>query len=351
MKRLNSVAASLMLICAVTAYADGMRPLSTEYDFGVWSESQGKRTGEVKFINEGEEASFIARVRPSCGCTGADFTKEPVMPGDTARVSFTYDPAGRPGQFEKTVKVYTGEDQKLSVITIRGTIIGRPESLERDYPIETGAVRLASSRVDFGRVPPDRLRHDFIRAYNQTGDTIRTKIMDTPPQLEITVSSPEIPPGHYFSIGICLDTSKEPAPGYHEYSFDISDGNSDSPSIPITVSTEILTPADSLTPEQLADAPRLTLDPTEMTLKLRSKGSTPFRFKITNTGRSILTVRDISSPDKNVKMEKWPVHLDPGASGWAQGRISATSAGHCILKIHTSDPMRPEVEMRVAFTR
>lgn len=59
-----------------------------------------------RFVNEGSEPIKIARVKPSCGCTGVDYTKETIAPGEEAFVSAFYK-AKHKGHFTKTVSVFT----------------------------------------------------------------------------------------------------------------------------------------------------------------------------------------------------------------------------------------------------
>ena len=103
--------------------------LSRTYDFGFFREEAGPQQGEVKLINLGPEPTVINRVKSTCGCTVAGFTEGLIEPGDTARVWFTYNPAGRPGRFEKHIKVYMGADNDVTSVTLKGTVIGNASSL------------------------------------------------------------------------------------------------------------------------------------------------------------------------------------------------------------------------------
>lgn len=78
---------------------------------------------------------MITGARPSCGCTGVAYPDDPIAPGDTVKFSFTYNPLGRPGRFEKSIRVYIG-DFDTATIRIRGNVLGTPESLSTLYPVE-----------------------------------------------------------------------------------------------------------------------------------------------------------------------------------------------------------------------
>ena len=110
---------------AVMQASGEVRWLETKYDFGLMKEAAGS------------EAVNVLDAKPSCGCTGATYPQDPVMPGDTAVITFTYDPAGRPGRFDKTIKVRF-DNGRREVIRIVGNVLGTPESLAQFYPVEAG---------------------------------------------------------------------------------------------------------------------------------------------------------------------------------------------------------------------
>ena len=62
-----------------------------------------------EFTNDGSKAVSITKVRSSCGCTVADYTKEPILPGKTGQVTATYN-AAKKGNFNKMVTVYVNGD-------------------------------------------------------------------------------------------------------------------------------------------------------------------------------------------------------------------------------------------------
>jgi hypothetical protein len=65
---------------------------------------------------------IISDVKPSCGCTVADFPKQPIASGKEGRISVTFD-AKTPGYFSKTVTVYANIEGGLINLYIKGTVI------------------------------------------------------------------------------------------------------------------------------------------------------------------------------------------------------------------------------------
>jgi hypothetical protein len=92
----------------------------TTHDFGDITQGSPV-THRFTFTNSTKDMVIITNVKPSCGCTAANFTKTPIKPGETAFVEAKYD-ANAVGQFTKTVNVQFGDDMQQKTLTIRGKV-------------------------------------------------------------------------------------------------------------------------------------------------------------------------------------------------------------------------------------
>ncbi|MBR5639955.1 MAG: DUF1573 domain-containing protein [Muribaculaceae bacterium] len=99
------------------------------HDFGTIKESKGAVKYTFEFKNTGDKPLIIVDAVASCGCTRPSFTAKPIKPGKKGKVEVTFSPIGRAGTFRKTVKVKTNCPEKVSTLTITGTII--PKSKEK----------------------------------------------------------------------------------------------------------------------------------------------------------------------------------------------------------------------------
>ena len=76
-----------------------------EHDLGILK--QGEEAGaRFGFKNEGEESLVIIRVQTGCGCTIAEYTREPVKPGDSGFVEVIFNSTGKYGAQFQQVSVY-----------------------------------------------------------------------------------------------------------------------------------------------------------------------------------------------------------------------------------------------------
>ena len=75
-----------------------------EHDFGTLKEGE-KVSYSYSFINTGKANLIISAVVPGCGCTVADYTKEPVKPGKRGKITITFNSKDKSGQQRKRVSV------------------------------------------------------------------------------------------------------------------------------------------------------------------------------------------------------------------------------------------------------
>ena len=94
---------------------------STTHDFGRIEQNLAKEH-VFKFTNNGDVPLIISSVKASCGCTVAEYTKEPIAPGDKGSVSARYN-AAKVGAFSKTVTVTANTGEEAVVLTLKGEVV------------------------------------------------------------------------------------------------------------------------------------------------------------------------------------------------------------------------------------
>lgn len=93
-----------------------------QFDFGTIKEADGPVTHAFTLKNVGNAPLVITRASASCGCTKPKFSTEPIAPGKSTKIEVTYNPAGRPGQFVKTVAVYSNGKEGALILRIKGVV-------------------------------------------------------------------------------------------------------------------------------------------------------------------------------------------------------------------------------------
>lgn len=89
-------------------------------DFGEIKQNM-KKTAEFELLNTGTAPIIINNAIASCGCTDVDFPKDPIKPGQTAKIKTTFDAAAT-GVFQKRVTVFMNATPEPQVLEIKGVV-------------------------------------------------------------------------------------------------------------------------------------------------------------------------------------------------------------------------------------
>lgn len=108
-----------------------------EHDFGNIKEGT-QATVDFSFKNTGKAPLVLTSVQASCGCTTPTWTREPIAPGATGKITAVYNSSGRPGNFTKmiTVKHNGGGEDGTTYLTIKGVVDSAPA--EPVSPVKSG---------------------------------------------------------------------------------------------------------------------------------------------------------------------------------------------------------------------
>lgn len=327
--------------------------LATDYDFGVMKEAEGPQTGSVLLVNHGPEATYINRVRPSCGCTGAAYTEEPIMPGDTAKISFTYNPLGRPGRFEKTVKVYMGEESDLTTIYIKGTVIGTPATLDTDYPVVAGVLRMSTGHIDFGKVRQGSGRHNYIKLYNTSDTPIAPQVSGGGAGIEIDLATPSIGPGEVGTFSIYLNTTELPQLGEVRYDYTIRPTAESADTVLLRVTADITPDLSRISGGDLSNAPSIRIIPSIVEVgEVSGNKDIRWQFEIADEGKRRLNVVRVLPGSAAMKVKRQPQSVKPGKKARVEGMLKTSLIPDGPFRIYvevvSDDPLHPVVKVPVA---
>src|ERR1700756_2186253 len=122
----------LMIICAVmfgfALTASAQDNEKAEFKFNEEKHDFGKIpqgipvTTVFEFTNIGKEPLILSDVKPTCGCTIADFTKTPVKSGDKGIIKITYNAAAL-APFNKTIVVTSNAKTPTKYLNIVGEVV------------------------------------------------------------------------------------------------------------------------------------------------------------------------------------------------------------------------------------
>ncbi|HLT74888.1 MAG TPA: DUF1573 domain-containing protein [Ohtaekwangia sp.] len=122
---LVTLAAVFSQLCAVPGYSFRKPDASFKWESLVHDFGTIKRNVPVShkftFTNNGDAPLVISSVQASCGCTVADYSKDPIPPGAEGYVSATYN-AATVGTFNKTVTVNANIPEGAVKLSIKGQV-------------------------------------------------------------------------------------------------------------------------------------------------------------------------------------------------------------------------------------
>lgn len=84
---------------------------------------------EFEVTNTGNQPLIINNVQASCGCTSPHWTREAIAPGKSGIIKATYNSAGRPGPFNKSLTVVSNSGTGTKTIYIKGTVLKKEDKV------------------------------------------------------------------------------------------------------------------------------------------------------------------------------------------------------------------------------
>ncbi len=323
-----------------------------KFDFGEINEEGGKVTHKFDFTNTGNEPIVITNVRPSCGCTSSDYTKEPVAPGSKGYVSATYNPLRRPGKFSKTITVTTNTTPPTAVIRFTGNVIPKPKTKEDLYPRKVGELSLKTNHLALAKIANTQVKKDSIPMANLSANVLNIAFENIPQHLTIKAVPSVLKAGQTGYIEVTYDAKKKNDWGFIMDKVVVSiNGNTNSNKNRISISASISEDFASMTPEQKASAPKIVFDNKVFnfgTLKQGESVSNTFTFK--NEGNSDLLIRKTKSSCGCTifNLDKKVIH----SGETAKFDVTFNSAGKSnrqnkSITIITNDPNNSQLSLRI----
>lgn len=179
----------------------------TVHDFGDVSVSDGPLTCSFTLTNKGPEAIAIFEVVSSCGCTGVDFPKTKIEPGQSAKISATYKNEDGPTAFDKTLTVYISGIRRPVILRLRGVVHPKKQSLSQLYsPERLGDLGLKTRQFSTGNLKQGLSVSETANVANLGKKPLNVTFTDVSPQLKVSVSPNPVPAGKTAQIAFTVDS-------------------------------------------------------------------------------------------------------------------------------------------------
>ncbi len=337
-------------ILAISQIATTKMQLSgTEHDFGKFKEEAGRQTFDFIITNTGTEPLVIQNVVASCGCTTPEWTRQPIPAGAKGKITAIYDPKDRPGQFNKTLSVYTNTKPEVSVLVIKGEVIPHEKTVEELFTFAVGPVRFESNHLAFTSVKKNEKKMRVMQLINTSSSPVKVEFDGLPPHLVLKSSPETLKPGQKGMVEGTYDATKNPGWGTLSDMVKIKLNGVNQENVYYYVSANLVEDFSSLSKDELANAPVFKVAaPTFDLGKIKGSTQNEIEFKFTNEGKSDLMIRYIRSACgcTAVQQGNQGVGIKPGESSSIKAVFNSGSYSGKVTKaiyVYTNDPKNSEV--------
>lgn len=334
--------------------------LERHHDFGVFMEKDGKVSCQIRLANTGTQPLLIVKAQAGCGCTVVTYPETPIQPGDTAAIDITYNPAGRPGQFSRQVLVFTNTTPKRTVLEITGNVIPTDETLDKQYPLQAGSLRISQQNIPFGELMKGNNKTLFLSAYNASTDTMIVTVDGALPHLKPAVVPDTVPPARVTALTVHYLSGHAPLWGLNDDVLTLSCVPLHSPSnvvsgtADIHIMAQLMESFDHLSDKELQDAPVVSVDCDDrIDFGSLTKGKAVTQtFTITNKGKSPLAIRRLWVPEgEGITVNADKTEIKRGKSATVSVTVDSSQIQGNILNVPltllSNDPSSPRLTIRL----
>jgi len=350
MKQVIMIVLLLVMVLPVVAVGQQVKPLQfmkDTHDFGAIDQTGGPAVYQFDYTNVSDRPVKILNVRPSCGCTTPDWTREAIAPGKTGFVQASFDPKGRPGFFNKSLTITTDFDSNPIILQIKGNVSSPGGSNQpTDFPSTKGNLRLRATSFNMGKV---LLKDEFVARefplMNGGKEDMIFSAVESPAYIRVEVLPSTIAAGQQGRLRVSYNGKLKDRYGFQSDNIVLHTNDVEQPDKSFSVYATLEESFPVFSPEELAKAPRLGIS--QSTMDFGSiKGNTTSTRQITlvNTGKTTLSIREVqtnctcvkaSTPTKDLKAgtsTTLTVEFNPqNRQGTQQKRIT----------IYSNDPSQP----------
>jgi len=344
MKKFLLILAFLLPLLSICVAQEGATDFKEKtFDFGTIPEAGGPVTHEFEFTNNHSTPLVISNVKASCGCTTPFWTKEPIEPGKTGKITVTFNPRGYSSSFSKSITVNTNHEPTIQ-LAISGKVERAPKDPAQDFSLTVGGLMLKTVSLLYGNVSPEENKSIKLDFYNKTDTPIEPKILKTP--AFITAKYPTvIAPKTEGYIEVFLNA---PVAGYGKHNGTIELAV-DTTVQELNFSSTVVDQFYTWTTEQKKNAAKINISATSLSFDNAKKNKTQ-TIKFSNSGKSDLHVRALQPAESWVKTSKNAFTIKPNEIVEVKITVNASKLKEnfsTAITVFSDDPTKAMVDINV----
>jgi len=326
-----------------------MKLSENQHDFGVFKEEAGPQKYDFILTNTGSQPLVIKNVVASCGCTTPEWTRQPIPAGSTGKLTAIYDPKDRPGQFNKTLSVYTNTQPEVTVVVIKGEVTPREKTVEELFTFPVGGVRFESPQLAFTNVKKTEKKIRVLPVINPSEVPVKIEFEQIPAHLTIKATPETLKPGQKGLIEGTYDATKNAGWGNVSDMVKVKINGVVQENVYFYISANLVEDFSSMTKEQMLNAPGFKLETNAVDLgKIKGSTQNEVEFKFTNSGKNDLFIRHVRATCgcTAVQQGNQGVGIKPGESSSIKAIFNSGGYSGKVTKsiyVYTNDPKNSEV--------
>lgn len=349
----------LLIIMAVGLLAElnaqekigaGLEIDKTVHNFGDILLDSGPVSCEFTVKNIGDKPAVIYNVVSSCGCTDVKWTREPLMPGKTGKISVTYSNDEGAYPFDKNLTVYFSDVKKPVILKVRGVSIARKQPLSVLYPVHIGQFALREDDIKCGNLEQGGQKSNAVTVANISDSPVTVSFDEVSPNLSIKVSPNPIPAQSTAEMSFSVKADRNIWGKNYYWATPVINGKKQNRKIGIWAFTK--ENFSNLTEDQKSKGPRPMFKESTYSFGKVRKGETvhaEFTFK--NEGRKDFCVYRVNADACCWSHSDIPVAA-PGESVTFRVHVDTKDMPEgealTIVTLTTNSPLRPIVNLFIA---
>jgi hypothetical protein len=348
MKRL--IVLFLVILSLTSAWSQPSMQLSaTEHNFGTFKEEAGKQTFDFIVTNTGNAPLVIQNIVASCGCTTPEWTKTPIPAGGKGKITAIYDPVNRPGQFNKTLSVYTNSKPEIAVLSIKGEVIPHEKSVDELYNFAVGGVRFESNHMAFTNVKKNEKKIRVMPLINTSSAPVKVEFEQLPVHLTLKANPETLKPGQKGVVEGTYDATKNGGWGNETDMVKIKLNGVTQENLYYYVSANLVEDFSGLSKDDILNSPLFKVESTTVDLgKIKGNTANEVVFKFKNEGKRDLILRQVKPTCgcTAVQQGQLGVGIKPGESSSIKATFNSGTYNGKVTKaiyVYTNDPRNSEV--------
>lgn len=334
---------------------------SDTHDFGDILLGSGPVSCTFTVKNIGNEPVAIYSVVSSCGCTDVEWTKEPIKPGGTGKISATYSNSEAPLPFDKNLTAYFSDSKKPVILKLKGVCHEKQLTQEEIYTQRFGPIGFRATEIKCGNVLQGESRSGTFSVANLGKKPVKLSFADMSDGLDIKVSPESIPAGVEATVSYTVKTSRARWGMNWYYAVPTVDGVSSYAlaGLPdgvkagkIRIYAFTTDNFNSLSDEEKSNGPRPRFAESTYSFgKMKAGKTINAEFSFTNEGKRCLQVYkcDVEAP----RYSHGTIQpLAPGESGKIRVHVDTSMLPKgetlIIVSLTTNSPLRPVVNLFIS---